>query len=292
MSSAVVALLLGAIVGSFLNVVALRYNTGATICGRSRCFSCSTTIQWFDLVPIVSFIALRGRCRRCGSAISVQYPLVEMITGVIFALVFWRVVPSSLQDGLFLLNTYYLILTTYYWVVFSLLIAISVYDLRHKIIPNGLVYLFITLAFLNVLGVLNFESGILNLIGNWKLPALRSLGAGGEIGNLISGPFLAAPFALLWLLSRGRWMGLGDAKLALGIGWLLGFLQGLAALAFSFWLGALVSIGVLFGKRLGLFSSWTTVTMKSEIPFGPFLVLGTFLVWFFGLDVAALVGWF
>ncbi len=275
----------GAIVGSFLNVVALRYNTGATLRGRSRCFACARDLQWFDLVPIASFLVLRGRCRSCGSSISLQYPIVELLTGIVFALIFLQQTASSVQQTFFSFDapastwlpvtSYQLLVTSYRWLVWSLLIAISVYDLRHKIIPNGLVYIFIALAFLNA-----FDAW--NLFGNWKL----------EIGNLVHGPLLAAPLAGLWLLSGGRWMGLGDAKLAAGIGWLLGLSRGITALALSFWFGALISLGVLLAQRLGLFFSRGAVTMKSEIPFGPFLVVGTFLAWFFELDVAALVRWF
>ncbi|MDP3735560.1 MAG: prepilin peptidase [bacterium] len=265
----------GAIVGSFLNVVALRYNSGVTLGGRSRCFSCSAILAWFDLVPVVSFIALRGRCRRCGSAISLQYPVVELITGVVFALVLNHELGIMNYGAAF--SAYFILHTAYFMAIFSLLIAISVYDLRHKIIPNGLVYLFSALTFSKLLIELASSNPQL-LVTSYQL--------------LASGPLLAAPFAALWLLSGGRWMGLGDAKLALGIGWLLGFSTGIAALVLSFWIGAVVSLGILLAERARLFSSREDFTMKSEIPFGPFLVAGTFLAWFFGLDVAALVWWF
>ncbi len=227
-------------------------------------------LEWFDLVPVVSFIALRGRCRRCRSAISPQYPVVELVTGIVFALVFVHQNP---------ITSPWLLVTGYWFLVWSILIAISVYDLRHKIIPNGLVYFFIVLA-------------LLSALGGWNLPALRSFSEGGDIGNVTAGPLLALPLAILWLLSRGRAMGLGDAKLSLGIGWLLGLPQGIAALALSFWTGALVAVLMLALQRVGLCSRRRAVTMKSEIPFGPFLALGAFLAWFFEIDAAAIVGWF
>jgi prepilin signal peptidase PulO-like enzyme (type II secretory pathway) len=78
----------GSIIGSFLNVLILRFNTGATFGGRSKCFSCGRELRWYDLVPILSFLFLRGRCRFCKSKISLQYPTVELITGLIFTGVF------------------------------------------------------------------------------------------------------------------------------------------------------------------------------------------------------------
>ena len=144
----VIIFIFGTIIGSFLNAVILRMNTGESIVkGRSRCFSCGKKLSWQELIPVFNFIAQRGKCRGCGSKISIQYPVVEFITGIIFLLTFLK-----------LQNTDYLILTTgYHFIIFSLLIVISVYDFRHQIIPNKLVYLFNFLAFLNLFQVSSFK---------------------------------------------------------------------------------------------------------------------------------------
>src|SRR3989344_7889253 len=124
----------GTIIGSFLNVVVLRYGT-KSISGRSFCFSCGKTLRWFELIPLFSFLAQGGRCRNCKAHISLQYPLVEFVTGLVFVAVAWK----NLQPTTYNLQLY----SPLSWsvvgcqlLVFSLLIALSVYDLKHKIIPD------------------------------------------------------------------------------------------------------------------------------------------------------------
>ncbi len=269
--------ILGAIVGSFLNVVILRYNTGAGVGGRSRCFSCGKTIQWYDLLPIVSFLYLRGRCRFCKSKISFQYPLVEIFTGVLFSAVFLKYSSFVLS----LQSTYYLLFTIDL-AVMAVLVVITVYDFKHKIIPDFLAFLFSLLAitFISV-----------------SVPREILLTTSGFISHFFSGPIIALPFLVLWLVSRGAWIGLGDAKLALGIGWFLGVAMGLSAVVIGFWIGAAVSLLLLLLGRLNksgvlsgsfLSSAVKNLTIKSEIPLAPFLILGFLVVYFFGIDVMGL----
>ena len=137
--------------------------------------------------------------------------------------------------------------------MFSLLVVIAVYDLRHKIIPDSLSFTFCLLAFLSLFFSFN------------HIPTFL---------QFLSGPLIAFPFAFFWLVSAGKWMGLGDA---LGIGWLLGLSLGFSALVFAFWLGAIVGVSlIIFSKKYGL---------KSEIPFAPYLILGTFLAFIFSLSL-------
>jgi leader peptidase (prepilin peptidase)/N-methyltransferase len=195
-------------------------------------------LGWLDLIPVFSFLLQKGRCRYCQGKISWQYPLVEIITGIVFVLVFLRI-------------THYALLITY-WLLFSFLIAISVYDIKHQIIPNKLIYPFILLA-----------------IGYWLLVERAS------VLFLLSGVAFGGFFALLWLFSCGQWMGFGDAKLALGLGFLLGPQNTVAAFLFSFWLGALIAFFLLILKG-------RIFTMKSKIPFGPFLATGSLLAFLIG----------
>jgi leader peptidase (prepilin peptidase)/N-methyltransferase len=243
----IVFLLLGMIVGSFLNVVIYRFNTHKTFGGRSVCMSCKNQICWYDLVPVFSFCFLSGRCRHCSSKISWQYPAVELATGIMFLLLFSKFEFIFWIDPLVFAYTF-----GFFATLFSVLMVITVYDLKHKIIPDTLSLVFGTLAFMSVF---IFSDLILYV----HMPTLYSF-----LGILI-----ALPFAFFFFVSGGRWMGFGDAKLAIGIGLLLGLAKGLSAVALAFWIGALVGILlVILGKVRGI---------KSEIPFAPFLALGTFL---------------
>ncbi len=251
--------LFGLIIGSFLNVLIIRHGA-RSLGGRSACVSCRQGILWFDLIPVYSWIALRGRCRFCSARISVQYPLVEGATAIIFILI--GVAPIAVFLKVLALP------------VAALFVAIAVYDLYHTIIPDAWAY---TAAALS-LGA--------------ALIALRESGDSYAFASVIfAGPLAGLPLFVLWLVSGGRWMGLGDAKLALSMGWLLGPLWGLYAVFFAFILGAVVCVPLLF------FSSerWRGIkkfiqpylwslrpsgfTMQSEIPFGPFLIASCFFVW-------------
>ena len=252
----------GAIAGSFLNVVVLRYNTGFSMGGRSGCDSCGKKLLWFELIPLLSFFLQKGRCNACSSSISAQYPLVEALTGVLFLFIY-------LKD-LSIASTFYM------FAIVSLLVAILVYDIRHRIIPDGLVYTFILLAFLST--VVEF-------------PALQVHIP--ELSAFISGPLLFLPFYFLWFVSKGTWMGLGDGKLVLGIGWFFGIAGGLSAIVLAFWVGAVVSIILLIFSRVStrfqLFGVRKKLTIKSEVPFAPFLILGFFIMYFFTIDIIALI---
>jgi prepilin signal peptidase PulO-like enzyme (type II secretory pathway) len=250
------AFILGTIIGSFLNVVAYRYNTGMGLGGRSKCMTCARTLTWVELVPLASFMAQKGTCRKCKSKISWQYPLVEFLAGVLFVLIFMKFPSLTFAAGL---------MTLIQLVMASLLIVIVVYDIKHKVIPNALVYAFAVISFLSIF--LNSTAPFTNPL--FHLPAL---------GDLLAGPLLALPFALLWLVSRGRWMGLGDAKIMLGIGWVHGLNAGLSAIFLAFWIGAAVSV-------IWVLIAYHRIEGRREIPFAPYLVLGMYLVLLFNISV-------
>ncbi len=258
------AFVFGTIIGSFLNVVSLRYNTGKGIGGKSFCFSCGKHLHWYELVPILSFAIQKGRCRNCQSRISPQYPLVEIFTGLIFTALFFK-----FNHLLFISPAFFEFLFFFFGTIMSILIIISIYDMRHTIIPDKLVFLFMGFSFASL------------FLGSW--PSMIFIMP--QPIDLLAGPILAAPFAILWLVSGGKWMGLGDAKLALGIGFLLGFLKGIATVMLSFWLGAAIGIVLLLLKR-------GRITIKSEMPFAPYLVLGAMISFFTHIDLYALISLF
>ena len=215
--------ILGTIIGSFLNVTIYRHNTGKGFGGRSICMSCAKTLDWYELIPIVSFLIQKGKCTKCQSRISPHYPLVEFLTGTVFMFIFYFLPHQSAIE---------LIRIIYYWSIFSILIMIGAYDLRLKIIPDAPVYTFILLAIVAPI----LPSGLSSLV----------------LYHLLAGVALAIPFALLWLLSKGELMGLGDAKLVLGLGILFGLSQGLAVILVAFWIGALLGIILILIPPPGL----------------------------------------
>lgn len=244
---------LGLIIGSFLNVVIFRLNTGRSVAvGRSKCSVCSRTLSWYELIPVFSFLGLRGRCKTCKGQISFQYPVVELSTALVFLLIYARV---------FLTNGFSFISIISFLggsIAASMLVVIFVYDLRHKIIPDKIVYPFIFLSFLSIL----FKA--LTIEGFLLLPAI------------IAGPLLALPFFLIWYFSKGKSMGFGDVKLALGMGWFVGILGSIAVFFLAFWIGA--GLGLLL-------LAFEKAKMKSQIPFAPFLIIAFFIVTIWGVTL-------
>jgi leader peptidase (prepilin peptidase)/N-methyltransferase len=205
-------------------------------------------LAWQDLIPLISFFSLGGRCRYCQEKISWQYPLVELASGVVFVLIFF-------------FNGFHSLLTlAYLLVVSSFLILIFTYDFKYLLVPDLFVYIPIVFS-LVYLAFFLFSS---LSFGAAKVAALE---------YLFSAFLASGLFGVLVLISNGKWMGSGD----IGIGFLMGLIVGwpriIVALLFSFFIGALVGIILMIAGKKGL---------KSEIAFGPFLVLGTFLALFFG----------
>src|SRR3989338_676255 len=245
----------GACIGSFLNVVLFRYGS-RSLRGRSKCLSCGKNLTPSMLIPLWSFARGRARCAYCEARLSPQYFLVELAVATLFVFV-------GLAQGLHLPNVgaETLLFVFLDMVVWSTLVLIFFYDLRHKIIPDLFSFL------------LALEGGLL-LFTRWLCdPTL-------PLTEFLAGPLLALPFAALWFFSGGRLMGLGDAKLSWGIGWFLGLTKGISALVFSFWIALLPSLYLLLLSR-------KNYTMKSEVPFGPFLILGTLVVYVFRTDITA-----
>lgn len=253
----------GTIIGSFANVFVLRYGTGRSLNGRSSCGSCSKKLAWYELIPVLSYLIQRGRCRSCESRISPHYLIVELVFGFVFAVCAWFVVGAPA-----LFTTASLNQLGYLWVVSFLLLALSIYDIRHMIIPDGMLYA------LSVV-VLVWQS--IGVWGDWR--ALFMM--------FVAGPLVALPFFLLWLVSGGRWMGFGDIKLSCVLGWMLGLLGGFSALIFGVWAGAIVSLAIIGITRLA--SRRSGLTMKSEIPFGPFLAAAALFVVLTGITILDLV---
>ena len=253
--------LFGLAIGSFLNAFIYRLEVQqklrpiphgrkkasiTVMSGRSFCPSCSHTLAWYDLIPLLSYILLKGRCRYCKAKISFQYPLVELATGILFVLVLLK------------LGLVFSVLELFYlWAIASFLMVIFVYDLKHFLIPDKVLYPATLVA-----GLWYVVSSMAGWIPMYQI-----------LNTIYSAVGAAGFFLAIFLVSRGRAIGFGDVKLALFMGLFLGFPAILVALAIAFASGALVGLALIFLKKK---------TMRSEVPFGPFLIVGTFVALFWG----------
>ena len=257
--------ILGLIFGSFIDALVWRIHEQAKLSqkkkgkvpreltmlhGRSMCPSCHHVLMARDLIPVLSWVMLRGKCRYCGKPISWQVPLIELVTGLLFVLSYicW---PTSLQ-GLGLLQFVF-------WLVFVVgFVALAVYDLKWYILPDRIVYPLVGVAVVEVLlSLILFHSGWLTVLGSvW--------------GILIA----SGIFYVLYQVSDGKWIGGGDVKLGLVLGILLGGpLLSLLLLFVASVLGTLVSMPLLaVGKA----------KRSTLIPFGPFLIVATMIIELFG----------
>ena len=235
--------LFGLAVGSFLNCLIFRLEKNESFLkGRSYCPHCKHKLNWQDLIPVFSFLILKGKCRYCQKKISWQYPLVELAAAILFTLIIHYTFPN------FLFSIFYFLLSCF-------LIIIFVYDLKHYLILDKVIYPAI------------FTSFLCNLI----------LHSGFYILNSIYSALGASAFFLsIFLISRDKWLGFGDVKLGFFMGLFLSFPKILVALFFAYLIGAIIGIGLVLAKKK---------TLKSEVPFGPFLVTGTFFALFFGNQI-------
>lgn len=240
------AFLFGAAMGSFANVLIYRLPEGRSIVyPGSRCPSCGRPIRWFDNIPIISYFILRGRCRSCGAAISLRYPLVEALSGLLFAAVLNRfgLQPATPALALFA------------WA----LLVITFIDLDHRIIPD-------------VISLPGTGLGLLySLVPGFPRP-LDSL-----LGVAAGGGFL---FLILYAYEKimgEEGMGLGDVKLLAMIGAFLGWQSLPVTVMVSSLAGSLVGIGYALVKGESV--------RKFPVPFGPFLALGALVHMFFGVEL-------
>ncbi|MBI2030994.1 MAG: prepilin peptidase [Candidatus Levybacteria bacterium] len=255
---------LGLFIGSFLNVLIDRLPRDESIAkGRSYCDKCKKTLKWYDLIPVLSFILLRGKCRYCHSPISYYYPIVEIITGVFFALTYVYLINySDLRFTNYDLQFFVTFL--YYLTLISSLIIVFFTDLKYGIIPDKIIFPAAVISIIYHLSFTIYPNGQLSIIN-----------------GLLSGFGAFLFFLALYLITRGRGMGFGDVKLVFLLGIFLGFPKIISALYLSFLLGAFVGLILILLKKKRFFKGET-------IPFGPFLVLGSIISLFLGENIIRL----
>lgn len=247
---AVFAGVLGLILGSFATVVAYRVPLRqSVVTGRSKCPSCGHVVTALENIPVFSWVFLRGRCRHCKEPISVRYPLMELATGILFAL-------AAIQFDLSLEMVVY---CGFFWT----LIVLTTIDLERKLLPNRIVVPLFAFGWIGLIAAALIDD---------DFGRLRDAG----VGALIFGGFL---FLVAFIYPAG--MGGGDVKLAFVLGTFLGYVGGIqvtvVGMFLSFFLGGVIGVAVMVAKG---------GSRKSAIPFGPFLALGTALAIFVGNDIA------
>jgi leader peptidase (prepilin peptidase)/N-methyltransferase len=245
------AAMLGLCVGSFLNVVIYRLPRGESLVfPPSRCPKCGHKLSWFENIPLVSWLVLRGRCRRCGTRISMQYPIVEAVTAIAAVLV-------VLTTPVSLVLASRLVLT-------AILIALFVIDLELQILPNAITLPGIVVGFLfSLFGPPGPVSSLLGIV----------LGGGVLYG-------IAAAY---YVVRREEGMGMGDVKMLAMIGAFLGWQAVLLTLVLSSLVGAIVGVALMASKNEGLKYALPFGTFLSIAAFVTMLFGAPFIDWYFGL---------
>ncbi|MDW7643682.1 MAG: prepilin peptidase [Desulfuromonadales bacterium] len=239
------AFILGAVIGSFLNVCIYRVPAGESVISPpSRCPQCGAGIRWYQNIPILSWIFLRGRCASCRTPIPWRYPAVEALTGGLFLLVLWT---FELQAA-----------TLVYWLFAALLVVITFIDLDHQIIPD----------------VISLPGIPIGFVCTFFVPWLSW--ADSLLGILIGGGSLYLVAFLYELLTKKEGMGGGDIKLLAMIGAFLGWKAVFPVIFFSSLLGTLVGVPVMLIQK---------ADSRLAIPFGPFLALGALICLFWGYEI-------
>lgn len=229
----------GLVIGSFLNVCIYRMPKKESVVPASHCLSCGYRLRWYDNIPLISFLILKGRCRECHTKLSYQYPVVEGLNGIFYIAVF-------LANGWNLMSVVYCLLT-------SALIVLSVIDWRTYIIPNPIILVMLVLGIFATL--LDLE--------NWKDHVLGAVSVG-------------TVFWLIILLSAGRAMGGGDAKLMNAAGLILGWRKIIVAYLLGCILGSVIHLMRMKISR-----------QNHKLSFGPYLAAGIWISIFVGEQIFA-----
>ena len=250
--------LIGLVFGSFINAFVWRWHEKKDwVKDRSECVHCHHKLGFWDLIPVFSWLFLKGKCRYCGKHISFQYPLVEIITAVLFigSYIFWPYKLAGFQIVDFIL-----------WLAVLIgLVILAVYDLKWMLLPNKIIAAFFVPA--TLMAILTIATSNNNLA-----TALNYIG-----GVLVGG----GVFYIVFIISKGQWIGGGDIKLGFLLGLIAGSIQSSLLMIFlSALLGSLVSVPMLMAHK---------ANRTSKIPYGPFLILGLYIVQLFG---ASILGWY
>lgn len=248
----VIGFILGIILGSLVKALADRSLANESFLGRSYCPKCKHKLHWYDLFPILSFISTSGKCRYCHKKIGVGYPLVEIVMGILTGFLFWQSFQSSALIFDLIFKTFFI----------TILATLFLTDIREMFIPDRII----------------LPSIVISIIFLIIITAIKGRGLTAEplLSSVLMGLLIGGFFMALIIVTRGKGMGGGDVKLGAFMGLGLGFPGSLIALIIAFLSGAIVSlILIISGKK----------HFGQVIPFGPFLVLGSLAVLFWGNQI-------
>jgi leader peptidase (prepilin peptidase) / N-methyltransferase len=239
---------LGVSVGSFVQVIVTRLNVAPIIKGRSKCLSCGEALRVSDLVPLLSHVFLKGRCKYCRSPFGTESLVIEMLFGLVFVFLYATILSRTEN---YMEAIVYLL---FYTLLFISLGIMALYDRKHTYVPMEFLALFLSLCFgMYVFGV----------IGE------------GSLERILSPLIVPLPFLLIWLVSKGKALGFGDVLLFIGVGAFFSLYQGVAVFLIAVWTGALY----------GLYKKYIEKDTNKAIPFVPFIVIAFLVVLFTGIDV-------
>lgn len=250
----ILSFIFGASIGSFTQVVASRLHVAPIAKARSKCLSCGQELRPLDLIPLLSYFLLKGKCRHCKTKYGVTALVIEGIYGLIFLLLYHYLlqdIPSFISAISWFL---------YYTALFIVLGVMALYDKAHSYIPLSFLWGYLALSGIKLF--INFSE-------------IR------ELQLFLAPIFVATPFFFIWVITKGKGLGFGDVLLFLGVGAFFGSLQGFAVLVISVWLGALFGLYYKFilNKKTG---------SATAIPFVPFIVIAFLIVLFTDIDILSI----
>ncbi len=251
---------LGAIIASFLSVVADRWGSASWVNGRSRCDHCAKHLRWFELIPLISYIAMRGRCMRCASAVSSAYIIGETIAGVGAVLLVYAF--AATPAVLFCATIF-----------FCLMYVVSRYDARHMMVLHELLIPAGVFALLTHVALQALDAP---LMVAWSLVSIQIL---------LNGVFIIAPFWLVWRLSKGTKIGLGDIYVFIPLALLVSFQSFVALLLIASVLALVVASfkSMVYRKHM---------TRTTQVPLVPYLTIAALLVMTLQFDILGIVSRF
>ncbi|MEA4910518.1 hypothetical protein SDC9_08002 [bioreactor metagenome] len=257
---------IGAALGSFVGVVVDRLYIKSYIKGGSICQSCAKKLTWFETIPVLSYLFLGGKCRKCKTKIGAEHFWIEVAGGVFAILAYQVFLKDYFISGSEKSLILGIVLAFFFALLFIVFGVIFNYDLKNKLVPTNyaLILIVIGLAF-EAYKAFNYQAVYGGLTTLFWL-------------DLFSGFLIALPFFLIYIFSKKKAVGFGDILIYFGVGYLAGFVFGLSIFLVSVWMGAIISLILLYLRP-------KKYHKKSQIPFAPFIILATIIVMFLQLDI-------
>lgn len=285
----VLGIIIGICLGSLTKLIADRSLTNRSFWGRSYCENCKKKLVWYDLFPVFTYFLNKGRCRYCKVKLSIQYPMVELLVGLVVAGIFAKFVPVNFLELSLIQQGFIAYGVIYYCLIVVVLSSVFLTDFKTGYIPDRITHPSIWIIFLSLIASASLKIYFLyealrnSQIGIYLLPPYSNYFYTHALellqplfyGSLMS-LFLGLFFYALIVITKGKGMGGGDLKLGVFLGLAFGFPYSLVTLMLSFLLGSLFGVGlILAGKK----------KFGQTMPFGPFMSLGGIITIFWGAEI-------